>query len=255
VEQRQDAQDRVGAVRIGQVLEPGAHLEGVRQQVAVAQHGCLGHAGRAAGVLQHSQVATTERDVDRPRGIGGQQARQAVCAAVGRQAHAMAVLALLGQGEQHPEPDREVVLDVGDDDVAHTGQLRQHGLQAREEHRQADDHARLGVGQLVLELGLDVQRAGRDQRRARAQAAVVGEHHLRTVRHQKRHAVAFADAEPAQGVGEAIGGAVQLAVADRAAEEAQGGAVRDTRRRGGQQGWQGLIGHIDLEGDAGIVGG
>src|SRR3546814_9645203 len=50
MEQRQDAEDALAALVAG--AEPQARLHGVGIDVGVGQHGALGHAGGAAGVLR-----------------------------------------------------------------------------------------------------------------------------------------------------------------------------------------------------------
>ncbi len=165
----------------------------------------------------------------------------------------MAVLALLADREQQPQAGRKEVLDIGDDHVPQRRQPRADRLEPGEERRQADDNAGFRIGQLMLELGLDIQGARRDHDRASAQATVVGDYHLRAVRHEQRHPIAFLDAERDQRVGEAIGLGVELAIGDRATKEADRGSTRIALRGCRQRGVQWFVGQIDLGGHARVI--
>ena len=133
------------------------------------------------------------------------------------------------------------------------GQLRSHRLNAWKQRRQTHDHAGIGVLELVLELRFDVQRAGWHEHGAGAQAAVVGDHHLRAVGHQQRDAVALAHAQGDQRVGKVGRGVIQLAVGDRAPEKANRGAARIALCRGFQQPVQRCVGNVDRVWHARVV--
>ena len=63
VEERQHAHDDVRTARVGQVDETGTYLKGVGHQVAMGEHGALGHTGRAARVLQQREIVGLDLDV------------------------------------------------------------------------------------------------------------------------------------------------------------------------------------------------
>src|SRR5712691_3633055 len=148
---------------------------------------------------------------------------------------------------------REEILDPGDDHVPQTWQTLAHGLDAAKQRRQAHDHADFGVGELVLELRLHVQRARRDDDRASPQAAVVGQDHLRAVRHQQRYPLAFAYTQREECVGETVGQSVKLGVGRRAAEEADRRSTRVPPGGVGQGHVQRLVRYVYIRGYTGVV--
>ena len=196
----EQGEDRVdGLLAVAQTRHPRPALGGVGPQVAVAEHRALGGAGGAAGVLQERDVLPARaRVVGRERaggpdepvpperrrgggrhgGAGGAGARQ-------RQAQREA----LEPGQRRREVDR--------DDGLHRrarlrGEHRARGLVPR------DDDPGAVVGELVLELGLGVQRVVLDDDRAQAQHGVESDDVLRAVRQDERDPVPGPDAEAGQ---------------------------------------------------------
>ena len=167
----------------------------------------------------------------------------------------MTVAALAGERKQQPQARREEVLDAGDDDVLQRWQSRPHRLNLAEERREADHNAGFSVGELMFQLGLDVQRTGWHHHRASSQTAVVGDHHLRAVRHQQRNAVTLLHAEREQRVGEAVGQPVELSVAERPSEEADGRPTRTVSRGGRQRRVQWLVRNVNVGWYASVIRG
>ena len=167
----------------------------------------------------------------------------------------MTVAALAGERKQQPQARREEVLDAGDDDPLQRWQSRPHRLNLAEERREADHDAGSSVGQLMLQLGLDIKRTGWHHHRASPQPAVVGDHHLWTVRQQQRNAVTLLHAEREQDVGEAVGQHVELGVAERPSEEADGRPTRIASGGGRQRRVQWLVRNVNVGWYASVIRG
>jgi hypothetical protein len=73
-----------------------------------------------------------------------------------------------------------------------------------------DDDLRLGVGQDVPDLVRSLQEYHRHDDAARLEDGRVGLQHLGAIGEQDDDAVSGVDAEPPEGVGEAVGGALLL---------------------------------------------
>ena len=211
------------------LAQVGAHqclaLQHVGHQVAVGEHGALGHPGSAAGVLQHGDFAVARVGLAHRHALAlgqGVGELDGLWQAVGRH-HLLHVLDH-GVDDQALER-RQHVADFGDDDVLHAG-LRQHFLGQVGHVGQA--HQRLGAGvvELVFHFPRGVQRVGIDHDEAGTHGA---EHHhgiLQHVRQLDGDAVARLQIGVLLQPGsEATGKLVELTIGQRLAQIAERGLV------------------------------
>ena len=197
-------------------LRHGLGLQHVRRQVAVRQHGALGHAGGAARVLQHRHVVHRQ---------GRRRERQvrALVQHLGQHPGAVDVPGgndLLdvagGQIDQRRLQAAEQVAGAGHDDVPELPAVR-HALQRMREILQDDDGGRAAVQQLPLQFFGRVQRVYVDHDVARAQRAQHADQIGGHVGHHQRDPRALGQAQALQPGGECPGMRVQLRVGDVAA--------------------------------------
>ncbi len=168
---------------IGAVLrEAGQHLQHVGHQVAMGEHGALGQAGGAAGVLQHGDVIEVQR-----HRFGRQPAalaqhlleRHRLGQLVGRH-H---LLQLVDHGVDQPAlGGRQQVAHLCLDQVLDTG-IGQHLLHALAEHVQVHQRTRATVLELVAHLALGVQRIGIDHDQPGAHGTEYGDGVLQHIGH------------------------------------------------------------------------
>ncbi|MNU23000.1 hypothetical protein D3C71_113010 [compost metagenome] len=222
--QRQGRHDALFAV-FDQRPDPGVGLADVCDQIAVRQHGGLGDAGRAARVLQESQVAWRERRL----GVGE--------VASGAQRIAQPDGARQRPGRHHAldAPDHEVHQAAlhrsqhfadGGDQHAFYRRAGQGLLQGGREIVRHDDGAGARVGQLMFKFVRGVERVAVDHDAAGAQRAEQADGVLKQIGHHHGDAVAGRKAVGVQPCREAAGKAVELRVGDRLAHADVGGLVR-----------------------------
>ncbi len=230
---------------------PHRDLPGIGVERGVGEHGALGRAGGAAGVLQHRHVLAR---VDRDRRV-------------------FAVV-----GDQHLEPDvTRVGRHVGDLPAAQhreqralaPGQQAAHGadhdgLQAGVGKAAGD----LGIGRLDVErdhdrgvrivdlardLALGVQRIVVDHGAAGLEHREEADHVVGAIRQEQADAHARADAERLEALGRAVDQLADLAVARLAAEEVETGPVGEGRDRIVEQREQRARLEREVPGEAGRI--
>ena len=235
VEQRQHRQHHAFRVAVDPV--PAGH--GVVHDRAVVVDAALGRAGGAAGVGQQAGRVRVA-DQHRRRQGGGQRLQPGGDGRVsvqGQVAGVEPVFPLFGHRQVlagaavegvgvagHQQPLQLLVagqLVVGVGEFA--GQLRG-----------TDRRLGAGVADVVAQLGGFVHRVDRHHHRVGAHDRVVGDHQLRAVLHHHQHPVAGAHAGAAEPGRQGFALAQQLAVAERAVEEADRGFFRIAPRAGDQ---------------------
>ena len=196
-------------------------LQHVGHQIAVGQHGALGDASGAAGVLQHGDVLGRRVGVDEidvlALGHGIDEA-DGMGNAIGR--HHLLDVADHGVDQQALE-GRQQVADLGDDDVPDVG-LRQHLFGQLRHVGQADQRPGAGILELVLHLAGGVQRVGVDHHQAGTHGAK--DHHriLQHIGHLHGDAIAGLQVGMLLQVGgELTGQLIEFAVAQGAAQVAE----------------------------------
>ena len=209
--------DRVG------VLDPQRHLRDIGEHVAVEQRRALGHARRAAGILQERHVV--RRDLDRlelaggalpDRGVEGDMARQRPC-----RHHLLD--AAHDEIDQQPL-DAEHVAHGRHDDVLDRD-LADHRLQRVGEILQDDDGLGAGILELVLELARRVERVDVHHGAAGAQYAHDRDRILQHVGHHDGDARALGEALRLEKGAEGRRLALELAEADGLAHAGEGGTA------------------------------
>ena len=237
--QRTDKTDLVVQLATRQArLVPGLALQHVGQDVAMQQHGSLGHTGGAAGVLQRRQVIRPRRHLAQCR---RSVARHGLVEAHGRGQlvgrHHLLDLA-------HHEVDQgsletaHAVPHGGQHDVTHIG-LRQTLLQRV--GKVLDDEDRLGTGvlELVLQFACRVKRVDVDQHQPGTQDGGHGNRILQDVGHHHRHAIARLHARQLLQIGgQRTAGAIQLGIRHVAAHHGVGRLVGVTHKTLVQQLYQ-----------------
>ena len=231
-------------------LVPGLTLQHVGHDVAMQQHRTLGHAGGAAGVLQHGDVVhaqlhrlvllggiLAQRIVETHRTgqvVGGHQLLHVAHHVVHHQAldqpHAVA------HGRHHH------VLDVG---MPHAHFQRMGKV--------LDDEDRLGAGilELVFEFTRGIERIDVDQHHAGPHDGHGGNRILQDVGHHHRHAVTTLQADLLQIDGQRLAGLVEFGKRHVAAHHGEGRAVGKLRERLLQQVHQRTVGAgVDVHGHA-----
>ena len=176
----EERHDRENAIAFADRRVPRAALMDVRDECAVRQHRPFRRAGGPAGVLEDGKVG--RRDRDRPdRRVALEHVAQPHRPAVAAYVDAVTFLALACEGKEQPQRKREVLLDVGHDDVPHVGPRGGFGdqrIEAREHHH----HARSGIDQLRAQLAHGVERVRRDHDRSSLQRAEEAVRELGAVR-------------------------------------------------------------------------
>jgi hypothetical protein len=195
---------------------PRLRLAAVGYKVGVGEHGRLWNPGGASGVHEDRFRLGRRRgdDVSEPVSVG-----------VPRDVHSMAVLLLLGNGEQHLQDPGEVLLDVGDDHMLQIG-LGARLPHTRVGHAQTDGDGGARVVRLVSELCRRVERICRDGHAAGTPDGLVGDDRLRAIGHEDRDPVALLQTQLLQPGSQPICQGVQLRVSDPLVEEDQGALVR-----------------------------
>ncbi|MNF83150.1 hypothetical protein D3C84_654670 [compost metagenome] len=239
------------AVR-AQLRQAGIHLLHVGHQVAVGQHGALGHPGGAAGVLQHGDVVQAHPDRLQRMALALLQ-RLLEAHRLGQVEVGDHLLHLLHQGVDQPALEaRQHVPHARLDQVFDPG-IGQHLFDQLAEQVDVDQRAHPGVLELVAHLAGGVERVGIDHDQPGAQGAEHSDGVLQDVGHLHGDAVAGRQVRVLLQVGGEGGGqAVQLGIGQGHAQVAEGRAVGeflagplehlDHRLVGGQ---------IDLVGHAG----
>ena len=197
-------------------LSSGPVIEDVDHgtEVRVRQHGPLGLAGGAAGVLQHGDLAL-ERPVRVAREgavIGEERGKIELAAGPGD--------TIRRGAEGARDRRRQKVLDAAD----HKRLELPCAFERRDlriEHRQPEgDHdLRLGVGELILQLARRGERTEVDNAAAGHQHREEADHEVRRVRQVQAHMHAGADAERLQPSRGPRGKAIQLAKGESAIVE------------------------------------
>ena len=204
------------------------------------EHGALGDARGAAGVLQEGDVPGF--DLDLGEAVPLPQAER-----VGKPDRARNIVIghHLLHVAQHEVDDRPLgkskqVAQAGGDHLLHLGAGKR-VLDRAAEVVDHQDRNRARVDELVLQLPRGVHRVHVHHGQPRAQDAERGDRVLQAVGHHDRDAIAFLQPEFAQQVGRQLGaGAVDLPIAEGLAEVAEGGivavavdrALQDLRHRG-----------------------
>ncbi|MNV46495.1 hypothetical protein D3C71_1383290 [compost metagenome] len=221
---RQGGDDAFFAV-FHQRLDPGVGLVDVGHEVAVRQHGGLGHARRAARVLQAGQVVWRERHfgeggvasgaqrVSQPDGAGQRPGRHHAFDAADHEVDEAA----FHRAQHFSDGGHQHALDC------RAGQgLLQGGREIVGDH----DGARSRVGQLVFKFVRRVERVAVDHDASGAQRAEQADRVLQQIGHHQGDAVAAAQAVGVQPGGETARQLVELRIADRLAHADVRGLVR-----------------------------
>ena len=250
--QRRDRDERFA--RLERRLHPGLGLQHVRDQVAVRQHGALGNARRAAGVLQEGDVLRPERDGDEIL-VPPLAERLGEGHGAG-QAPFRHLLAQVAQHEVHDGRLREAeqVPDTGDDDGLEAD-LAADVLQRVGEVLENHQCTRTGIVQLVPQLARRVQRVRVDDREAGTQRAEDRDRVLQHVRQHDRDAIAVTQpCDLLQVGGESRAEHVEVAVRQRPVHAGEAGPVAiplDALLEQVQQ--RRMFRRVDLGGHAGRV--
>ena len=217
----------------------------------MTEHGALGHAGGAPGVLQEGDVAMAQRHLR--QWVGGTlrqgflEAHRLRKPVVGH--HLLDVLE--HEVDQRALGEAEQVADAGGDDVLHLG-LGHHLLQRGGEVVQHHDDLGAGIVELVPEFACGVHRVGVDHHQPRTQRAEQGDRVLQHVGHHDRDAIALGQSEHAGEIaGELAAEFIDLAVAELLAEVGEGRALAEALEGLFEYGGHRSVGvEVDLGGDA-----
>ncbi len=208
--------------------EPRGRLQHVGDHVAMGQHRALRDAGRAAGVLQESDVVVIDLDV---RQLAEPAERKRIF-----EAHL--VLDAIRRHELLDVTDDEIgdqrlretehVAERGRDDVLDRRRMRQHFGDRRREVVEHDERAGAGVVELMLELARCVERIGVHDRQPGAQDAERRDRILQHVGQHDRDAIALGELEVVEEIGgELRAEAVDFVVGQRLAHVRVRGAVAE----------------------------
>ena len=218
---------------LGAFLEHGAdprrRLLDVGDHVAVREHRPLGHAGRAARVLQERDVLLRQRNrIERQAAPGGKRGVPGDGAFDPPRRHELLAVLDHQVGEQALQR-REQVADLGGDHVLDRG-ARDHLLHRVREVLEHDDRLRARVLELVLELAPGVERIAVDDRQPGAEGAEQRDRILQHVRQHDRQAVALDEAAALLQVGREVPRqAVDLGVGERRPQAAERRQVAKAR--------------------------
>ena len=213
---------------ITELRQAGVHLQHVGHQVAVGEHGALGHAGGAAGVLQHGDIVVT--DLDRCQRLAVALLEHLLEGnGLGQMVVGHHLLDLLHHGVDQPALEaRQHVAHLGFDQVLDLG-IWQHFLHQLAEHVQVHQRTHPGILELVAHLARGVQRVGVDHDQPGAHGAEHGNRILQHVGHLHRDTIArFQVGVLLQVGGEGRGETIQLGIGQRDAEIAEGRTVGET---------------------------
>ena len=248
MEQRQHGVDDLLAV--GEAGHPRAALRRVRAQVAVGEHRALGHAGRAAGVLQQREVVGRRPRVRRRqrRARAGRSCSHDSAPRRGR-GHAPRA----SRGPSRPAAAASTAACGGSAVVRSTAMIvRSCGRRARPAGASATT-----LSQAIATVApwssnwwcsssRRVERVVLDDDRAEAQHRVERDHVLRAVRQHERHAVAAAHARVGERLRRAGDLVAELAVGRRGAVEVEGDVLGEAAYGGVEQVAERLVGDLDV---------
>ncbi len=189
-------------------------VQGLRvvREIAVGQHGPLGHPGGAAGVLQEGQVVVAEdhRFGRLPASLGkgggevdGPGERPGRHQLLGMAHHPV---------DQHPLRKSEH-FPHGRHDHVTDGRVADDLLQGMGEVFDDDDGRGARILQLVLQLPRGVEGVAVDHHTARPQGAEQGHRILEQIGHHQRHPIPLAQASGLQPAGELPRAGIQVRVA------------------------------------------
>ncbi|MNN06816.1 hypothetical protein D3C81_1196190 [compost metagenome] len=225
--QHGDVADHVALIDL--IQHPGATLQRIGQDVAVGQHGPLGHPRRAPRILQEGDVLgpgldRLQRQPPRPphHRLPAMCARQAIA---GHQLLHMAHHGADGDALQA----RHHVTHGGDDDVADLRPLARL-LQRLSEHVHHHDGDRPAVLQLMLQFARRVERVDVDHHGAGEQHPEQGRRILQAVGHHQRHPVAGLDPDRLQPGPEGLGRAQHMAIGQGRAQADIAGPLGEAAR-------------------------
>ena len=252
VEQRQHAHDLLGAGR-GVGRGPGLALAHRRDDAAVRQHGGLGQAGRAAGVLQqrHLVPQVLAHRVRRVLAVVGQKVLERHVPVVARPDRQVL---LLGDGIEPVLGPRQVVGDRAHDQLLEP-RLALHRRHLRVERRdvERDQDVGLQIADLELELTRGVERAVVDHPAAGLEHAEEGDDVVRRVGQVQADIDAGFDAELLEAGGRLVGGFLVVAEGHHLVEEVGEGPVAVLRAALLEDLVQGLLRNLELPLHAGRV--
>ena len=208
-------------------VAPQATCHGVVHDAAVRVHAALGQAGGAAGVRQDRQISAGGRHLGQGQ-VMRQRLRPGMHLAVGQR----------GQGAHRHQPivpmGRQVLGACGHR-VEHIGELRHQQMPQLLLRRQSvagrrqfrcqigggDGHARVRVGDVVLELLHPVHRIDRHHHRIQSQNSKVRYHQLRAILHVQDHPVPLVHAQGGQIAGQFFGFMLEFGIGPSPAHEHQ----------------------------------
>ena len=189
----------------------------------MGEHGALGQAGRAAGVLEHRDVPD-RIDLDRrvPAVVGG-QLLEADVTVVGRDVRDLLAAqhgeqGALAPGQEAAHGADHDLLEAGVHEP--TGDLGVHGLDVERHHDRGP-----GILDLARDLALGVQRIVVDDRTAGLEHREEADHVVRAVRQEQTDPHARLDAELLEALGGPIYQLADLPVARLSTEEVETGPV------------------------------
>ena len=241
VVQRQGGDDHFLAALELVGAHPGRGLLHVGHQVAVGEHGTLGHAGGAAGVLQEGDVVGL--DVHRRQGVALAcrqriaEAHRAGDVVVGH--HLLHVL-------EHEVDDRalgetEHVAQAGGDDLLEGG-VGQHFLHGVAEVVDHHDGRGARIDQLVLELARGVERIDVDHGQSRTQHPEGGDRVLQAVGHHDRDPITLLQPQLTEQVGGKLrADRIHFGIGQGLAQVAVGRVGAVARDRGGEHRRDGAV--------------
>ena len=211
------------------IQHPGAALQRIGQDVAVGQHGPLGHPRRAPGILQEGQVLRLR--LDRLQGQPSRPPHHGLPAMpVGQTIGRNQLLHMAHHGADGDALQaRHHVAHRRNDDVANLGPLARL-LQRLGEHVHHHDGDRAAVLQLVMQFARRVERVDVDHHGAGEQDPEQGRRILQAVGHHQRHPVAGLDPDRLQPGAEGLGRAQHLAIGQGRAQADIAGPLGEAAR-------------------------
>ncbi len=209
------------------MVKPQPRLLEIGQQGPMGQHGALGYAGRAAGILQKRQVVAIDvyriecqgrssgQDRSERDGVGDVPGRHHPLDALDDEIDEQA----FGKAEQVAELggdhmfDRRLIADLGE---------------GRGEVLDDDDGFGPGVRELMFELARRIKRVAVDDHVAGAERTEKRNRILQHVRHHQRDARALGQAKVLLQIGrKSAGQRVELGIAERSAHVDEGDFARE----------------------------
>ena len=204
--------------------DPGLRLVHVGQQVAVRQHGALGEAGGAAGVLQEGDVLRP--DVDRPEhGFPALHDGLPEADGLGQIPGRDQPLQVFDDEIDRQPPVAQEVAEAGNDDGFDRGFVDDLRERVREVFQDDDDPC-AAVGELELQFARFVERVAVDHGVAAAQRAKDADRVLQDVGQHDGDAFAARQVEHVlQPGGEVLHQRIEFAIAEFCAHAEKGGAL------------------------------